>query len=338
MPKAGVNLMDLPGIREVLNNLKEKNIALLEPSLSSSEGITYKDLEEYSSDEQKELLDVMEQKGLVTREMFDSILKCPYDSSYRFSVKFVCTLCMSTNIMRGTVIEHSICGNIDFDEKYANSDGSLVCKKCNKRLKAIGVDYSKPGYFYKCNSCKAMLPTIGQQYTCLECGKSWTIDQLQMLSLFAYRVNMPKVTEALNEQKNNYLLPVIDALNKIGIKSTSPGKLTGKSKTEHFFELIVYDKNECPIILVDTSKAGLSREPDDMKVLAFYAKCIDIDNLNKNGVQKILIVVPALKEDAKTLASAYGISIIEVASKKEAVPDIVQAIIRTYTETAATEG
>src|SRR6185295_11936079 len=162
---------------------------------------------------------------------------CPSCLATQFSVQFCCTVCNSANVTKGSVIEHLTCGNIDLDTKYAQQEDNIfVCGKCGKRLKAIGVDYAKPGIFYKCLNCKALLPQVHDLYTCYGCCKSWHEDQLKELHLMKYGVDMEQLSRYFVEYD---LLPLVaeQLYKKHGLKAESPGKVKGLSKIEHTFDL-----------------------------------------------------------------------------------------------------
>jgi hypothetical protein len=42
--------------------------------------------------------------------------------------------------LRGSAIAHQPCGNIEFYDKYVVGDETLLCSKCDKKLKAMRVD------------------------------------------------------------------------------------------------------------------------------------------------------------------------------------------------------
>jgi hypothetical protein len=310
-------------LSKILINIKDKNIAKFEPSFEPVIGFSYKDIEYYSFEEQKHFFETLEKIGIAASEPSHSILKCSSCDSTGFSVMFTCTLCGSPKIFMGVAIEHDLCGNVDFEHQYKTLDGALKCEKCNRNLKAIGIDYSKKGHYYKCLECKAMLPNVLQQYICLECGKYSTKDELQFLPLYTYTVNPRKLSELLNA--NNYMLSVAEHLERIGIKSSSLGSLRGKSNIQHTFALVVYDERNTPIIIADTIESADHRI-DETFVLAFIARCLDV-----NVTNRVLIAIPRLEENLKALVYAHGIIVLEPNTRDEAEIDLIQYISRSST-------
>lgn len=311
-------------LAKILNSIKSKNISKLETSFKPLLGFSYPQLQDWDLGQQLIFLEACKEIGIVNSKLHGSVMKCDACNSHSFCMRVVCTLCRSSNIIRGTTIEHDSCGNIDFDYKYMSSDGALQCEKCNKKLKAIGLDYSKLGYFYKCLECKAMLPNIDHHYICLQCGKSSYQDELHILHLHTYTVNPQKLDELLNY--DNYLLSVVEELDRIGIKSKISGSIIGTSKLQHNFALVAYNEEILPTLVVDTIESNANNNKvEEMLVLSFIAKCLDAKVSNK-----ILLAIPSLKESLRDLVNINRITLLEANSKDEAVLELTQAITEIY--------
>jgi hypothetical protein len=318
----------------ILNIIKNKNITQLEPSFEPGFGFSYQLVQNYSLEEQILFCESCTKSGLFNSKPSMSLLNCPYCSSLYFCTKLVCSLCKSSNFVRGTAIEHDLCGNINFDYEYIKSDGSLICEKCNKRLKAIGIDYSKIGYFYKCLECKAMLSNIDQQYVCLKCARSYSESEVKILRLFTYTVRIQKLDEKLSA--DNFLVSIIEELDKISIRSKQSETVTGKSGIKYTFPLVVFDDMDLPFVVVDAIQLGEEYiyrgkgegEEQETFVLSFIAKCLDAQISNK-----ILITLPYLKENVRELININQIVLIELKNTKNAVSDLSQTIIDIYNKT-----
>jgi hypothetical protein len=314
----------------ILDIIKNKHITKLEPSFEPGFGFTYQVIQNYSLEEQILFCESCTKSGLFNSKPSITLLSCPYCNSLYFCTKMTCSLCKSSNIVRGMAIEHDTCGNIDFDYKYVKSEGTLICEKCNKRLKAIGVDYSKIGYFYKCLECKAMLSNIDQQYVCLKCARSSAQGEVKILQLFTYTIELQKLSEKLNA--DNFMLSVPEELDRIGIRSKQSETVIGKSRMKHTFSLVVYDDKNLPFAVVDTIQLGdefayrgEGRKEQETFVLSFIAKCSDAQISNK-----ILIALPYLKETLRELININQIVLIESKNTKNAASELSQAIIDIY--------
>src|SRR5687768_18442100 len=85
----------------------------LEPSFHPGRGFFYPDIEFATLEEQTRFLESFERTAIVTRNPSISIMQCSFCSSHRFCSTFVCKLCRSPNILRGSAIAHEPCGNIE---------------------------------------------------------------------------------------------------------------------------------------------------------------------------------------------------------------------------------
>jgi hypothetical protein len=330
-------------LNEVASRILEQKITKLQATFGARKGLSYERLQEYSFDEVESVLEFLKQSRIITSEVSDTVLKCPSCNSYKFSFSFVCRICESTNVARRPVIEHLPCGNIDFEENFQtgnNQDSFLLCGKCHKRLTAIGVDYAKPGYFFKCNSCSATLPNVENKYNCFECGKVCAVDELSQLPLYTHLVDLEKLYEFMSDHQS-FLSPLIETLTRTGIRSALPGEVVGESKLKHTFNLVTYDIEGRPTLLADVVvndveiDQGQQKWNDDVvAVMAFYARCVDVSNLlasqnshKKSELAKVLIAIPGLSQNASKLASTYGITVVQGPSKAETIPKIMELIV-----------
>lgn len=313
----------------LLLQIEDRKISRFEPVFVPNGGFLYSNLEGHDLAEQSSLLRHLEKEGFLTGEEFGSILQCKACYATEFCTRLTCKVCESTNITRGPVIEHHPCGNIDFGDKYLVQDENIMmCGKCGKRLKAIGVDYSKPGVFYKCLNCKALLPEIGNSYTCFRCGADWKENDLQQLQLMVYDVNQEKVS--VHFAKNN-MMPLVAAelYKKHGIVAKSPGKVMGLSKIEHSFDLLIshYETGE-PILVADVLSDTDKNPLDKIQILAFYAKCLDANFATKQGLKRFLAVPSEPSKEVRDFADAYGIIILKATSSEDTISTIIEMLRR----------
>jgi hypothetical protein len=315
-------------LAKLLDRLREKNRSIvrlpirLEPSFHPGRGFFYPDIELTTLEEQTRFLESFERTGIVTRNPSISIMQCSFCSSHRFCSTFICKLCKSPNILRGSAIAHEPCGNIDLYDKYVAGDGTLVCQKCNKNLKAIGVDYSRLDPIYNCINCKAMLSDIGQFYKCLDCGKSSTLEESRILLLNEYVFDIDKLSNIVNVEKS--MLSIIKELDKMGIKAVHHGTVMGASRIPHIFSLVAYaDKVEQPFLVADIIETD--HRTDEMRLLSFIGKCVDsrIEN-------KIIIAIPNLQEDFRELINTNGIMLVESRAMEDITFKFVKAVEEIY--------
>ena len=312
---------------EMLNKLRKHNYGQFVPSFEPDVGFCYNEFESFNVRDQVHFFDTLEKAGgVIADKTLFTILKCNFCGFPYFCIKYICKFCRSSNIARGTAIEHDTCGNVDFDYKFKSVDGRLKCDKCQEELKALGVDYSKINYYYKCLECKSTLQDVEHHYGCLHCGKFLTQDELQTLQLFSYKVIAQKLSPILN--KNNYICSVKYGLNKAGIASDMSQELLGTSKVQHTFDLVAYSKDNQPMLVLDILESTLNgnemeKKEDEAFVLSFISKCIEVKVLNR-----VLISFLELSDRLKQLASAYQINIIETTYGDDTLPEVVGEMVR----------
>jgi hypothetical protein len=302
-----INSGDSNKMAEMLSKLKKQGYEEYTPSFQPDVGFCYNELESFNLKEQVNFFKALEKAGVAFPvQTLSTILKCNTCSSPYFCIKYVCTFCRMSNIVRGTAIEHDTCGNVDFDYKYKSNDGRLICDKCNRELKALGVDYSKISYFYKCQECNAMLPAIELHYGCLHCGKFLMQDEPQALQLFKYAIKPEKLSVLFD--KTVYLSSIKDRLDKIGIRSMINDTVIGSSTVQHTFDLVTYDNQDQPLVVLHMLESSLNGNYDDETIiLSFIGRCMDINISNK-----ILIGFSKLRGRAKLLADTFALNTIEI--------------------------
>ena len=315
-------------LRKVILNILGKNINSIVPRFNPESGFLYDEPNGLNLTQQIQILNTLENQGGLTRSQVQSFLRCNDCYSPYILVRLSCSLCKSNDIGRGRVIEHLPCGHINFDSKFLSSAGILICPKCNKRLNALGIDYSKPGIYYQCMDCKAMLPKAEEIYQCMSCGHSSSYDDLGILQIPAYVVNREKLAYGLGNAE--YLNSLVQMLKAENIKYASPGYAIGKSKIQHNFSLLVLDdKNASPFIAADILIASEADQSEEMQVISLFAKCMDATILHK-----FLFSTKPIDENAKSLANAYGIHLFENIADDDSITSVFEMIRRVMPKTS----
>jgi Thaumarchaeal output domain 1 len=308
---------------DTLKGLKKDNITRLQPSFVLGIGFQYKGIGIEKFEEQIKFLENLENMGIVHAKEGIPILRCNFCSNFNFSVRFNCVYCNSPDIVSGVAIEHDICHNVDFEDKFLKSDGSLKCEKCGRDLNAVGVDYSKMSIF-KCKVCNGISSKVEQQYTCLSCGKTLLNTDVIVSNLVDYLVSPSALSSYIDELE--YLNPIVEELDRIGIKSVFPAVETGVSGTHHSFDLIAYDNFDKPILILETLESvnDTSDNRENM-VLSFIGKCTDF----KVGY-KILISLSELPKYLANLLEINNIIYMKIHNREESSLDIVQMIAELF--------
>jgi CheY-like chemotaxis protein/predicted RNA-binding Zn-ribbon protein involved in translation (DUF1610 family) len=130
-------------------------------------------------------LNRLSELNIVTIEPSHSIISCPECNSPTASLLLECPECESTKMTKEEAIEHFDCGNINFRSKYDDGEGKLVCPKCGKKLKVIGVDYRKIENWYKCSNNHYFGQPVFK-FVCANCEKRFSLDDVAIDMLYNY--------------------------------------------------------------------------------------------------------------------------------------------------------
>jgi|GEM_PF-713265 len=289
-----------------LAEIKDKKITRFEPIIKPEGGLTYAGFSDNDLALQLDILKSLQELGIVKQEPVDYIRKCSYCGHHGLLLKISCPLCGSTNTDQGRVIEHLNCGNIDLESRFIAADvGGLVCTKCKKRLKAIGVDYVKPGSYCICMSCHKLSPEGRTQPICLNCARSLAADELKVEPLFAFVVEPEGLSKYLDDGDRELENSIVGALEERGVRASVDAALTGSSQVEHKFDIVAYQTGSGdPVVAADIVRSESPVGPE--AVLNFFARCVDV-----KMPKKILIAVSRAAEKARKLAESYDIAVLE---------------------------
>ncbi len=133
---------------------------------------------------QNKILDILKQgvrDGFLREEqMLDKIHVCDACHSAHHNIRETCLQCNGIDLKVQDLIHHFQCAYIgpetDFMQEYTDD---LICPKCQKILRHIGVDYDKPSHIFNCNTCSEHFQNPVFTYNCVDCGKVSDIRHLQ---------------------------------------------------------------------------------------------------------------------------------------------------------------
>lgn len=122
---------------------------------------------------------------ILKQEPSRSVVACPDCGSLTSTLHLECPECESNKMAKEEALEHFDCGNIDFRSKYDKGEGILVCPKCGKKLKVIGVDYRKIENWYRCsNSHHFGQPNF--KFVCSKCNGRFPLEETRIDTLYDY--------------------------------------------------------------------------------------------------------------------------------------------------------
>ncbi|MEM1324199.1 MAG: hypothetical protein AAGG75_28330 [Bacteroidota bacterium] len=129
---------------------------------------------QFSDDDSHKILKILKigkQEGYLAPEVEDKIHLCSSCDSAHHNIRETCRECGSVDLEIEDLIHHFQCAYIgpESDFKQEGSD-QLICPKCAKHVRHIGIDYDKPSHIYSCNSCSATFQEANFTSHCMDCG------------------------------------------------------------------------------------------------------------------------------------------------------------------------
>jgi transposase-like protein len=292
-------------IQRILHKIKDSNIDVIEPRFTYIKGVEYPSLQDADLSPQtvESTLEELSELETLIKEASSNIALCPICYSHKLSIQLVCPVCGSFNLEKGQVLEHLTCGYIGFEEDF-HKDGRLICPKCRKPLRALGVDYKRQKNVYKCLDCGSLLPLPDRRYIC-ENNHTFKEEEIILKKIYRYGVN--PAAKNVMELLTLDLRPIIVEGEKLGLHARYPAIVRGKSDVEHEFLVAFWKDVKCmgsPDAIIEIQSSD--EIVNELIVLVLYAKMIDV------GVKKVILaVLPELSEEARKLARIYGIKVIE---------------------------
>ena len=112
---------------------------------------------------------------------------CPKCNHSHLLYTECCPKCGSSNLKIQNIIHHFSCANVSPESTY-NVGGMLVCPKCHKKLRHIGVDYDRPAVVYSCNDCENSFTSPLTKATCTYCEGTFPVNALVPRDVVNYEI------------------------------------------------------------------------------------------------------------------------------------------------------
>jgi len=308
--------------RMLLSYLYNAN-KILEPTVDMAFGARYplaEDILGVKPNVVKNVLERLSSEGYLTRELYIVILKCPDCSGYWLILRLHCPYCNSSKLRRGEAIKHYECGHIGFKSDFIKNN-EYVCPRCNKKLERLGTEYKLIGTWYTCLDCGERFGEPKEMLYCNDCDKEFERDQLILEGLLRYRLNEKSLTGVLLEFDLNKIVEMFRDKWDVLI----PAKIEGTSGVTHVFSGVMLSKGILrKKVLFDIEYDVEAVGPD--AVMRFFAKSVDV----KSDLF-ILIGIPRFASDAKELAKAYKVNVLE-GEKIENVLESLNKLLKSTLE------
>jgi len=296
-----------PGMQLVAAMLAAR-IVDIKPQLdfTTELGFVYPIVEQTLSVKGAEALAIVEsltEREVFKKSFFDRLIRCPRCQSVNLRPSTHCPKCGSGDVVRGRILEHLACRYVGVEDEFA-SRGRYICPRCKLELRTLGADYQSQGVLRKCRDCGEIFNVPLIKWRCLKCSSLADEDQIDEVTIYAY---------SLDETKRNWLefelqpkVRFLEFLKRQGYEVTENARVKGRSGAEHRIDMLatrddgVVTHTIAVGIEISREKVGLER------ILDFDVKAYD------SGIHdKVMIIIPALGEEAEKFARHQRIKVFE---------------------------
>ena len=134
-----------------------------------------------------ETLSFLESQHLINGRFISRAHFCGHCGSAFLNFKEACPQCNADDIDSDELVHHFKCAYTAEISDFRKGD-HLVCPKCERELKHIGVDYDKPSIVYHCNQCSYTFQDPKIMTSCYNCGRDSEPEHQQVKTIHAYSV------------------------------------------------------------------------------------------------------------------------------------------------------
>ncbi len=300
-------------VQALLNHLIGERAGELRPVLDWELGACYPEAEKISGLEPlaaKHWLETLCRKGVLTKKFFETVVECPQCKSSNAPITYRCPHCRSNNIEKKALLEHSVCGAIENDDRFRHGD-VLVCPRCGEQLGEHGQTYWRVGMWFVCRECSKTFDRAETLHVCRKCKNGFRIDDALLQDVSSYSV--AKSAEETFKDGLTLLKPLRQFFERLGYVVEMPSNLRGASGKDYLFDLAARRPEGNSDLLVMDVYAS-SDAVRESSVVTMFAKQCDI-----NPTHSVIVAIPGMVTEGKTLASLYQITVVEARNAAEAV-------------------
>jgi len=138
--------------------------------------------------ELSQILSMLDERRLLTGEFVMRQHACRNCGCAFLNFEEMCPHCGATELDTDDLVHHFRCAFTGALSEYKKEEGELVCPKCDRRLKQIGVDYDKPSVVHTCQRCHEEFQNPEVQTTCYRCGHTSPPEQQVKRQIKKYEI------------------------------------------------------------------------------------------------------------------------------------------------------
>ncbi len=137
--------------------------------------------------EMYKLLQSATEREYLRPKFIDKLHLCSNCYSAFINFRETCPKCESTDLVTENLIHHFVCAYVGPEHDFLSGD-YMVCPKCNRLLRHIGVDYDKPSLIYNCRNCSNLFQEPVMEAFCFSCHKRNPVEALIDMPVYSYEL------------------------------------------------------------------------------------------------------------------------------------------------------
>ena len=114
----------------------------------------------------------------------------------------------SSNLVTENIIHHFTCAYVGPESDFFH-DNKLICPKCTKTLRHIGVDYDKPSVMYRSLDSDNYFQEPDMKAECMNCGHMNEVDSLTQFDVLELKLSEKGIQEAIQPKGNSSIRDIV---------------------------------------------------------------------------------------------------------------------------------
>lgn len=160
-------------------------------------------------------LDKQVKAGYLTPTLVDKVNLCRSCQGSYLNFRETCAQCGAIDLEVENLIHHFRCAYVGPESDF-QQDHQLVCPKCDKKLRHIGIDYDKPSEISSCRRCGHQAQDTPMQAACVDCGEQMPLEAITTRSIHNFALT-PLGEQAAVEGLTKNIASCISSSQPIGV-------------------------------------------------------------------------------------------------------------------------
>jgi ribosomal protein S27AE len=246
---------------------------------------------------------------------------CPHCQSALHTMNLRCKACGSVNIGRQRVMQHEACGYLGPETSFVAGERT-ICPRCGSQVRITASPLEEGGAevlkvhstFFTCFDCNEVSLDPNITFRCLICGIDYDMSSFEFRTFYRYTVN-PEVISALQE-RSKPMRTIAEELRRRGFEARVNARVVGASKVTHRIDLLFGREGKLDRAVFILQDLGEGLSVNSIIRIIFVKSDLRLERVALLSMRK-------LSEDARFLASQYGILLIEDMASKDIYREVI---------------